>query len=200
MPCNASPGYIQRTTTVKPETRQTFSCPSKMQTKNSRGHAEKQTTSSPYRPKSISLEQPTPRKHDRFEDHYLTIYQVGGHVAIQLCFSAGGARNRLCLPQRGVLIFGFGALRMTSRQAIIAWTLTMIGLAPIFLFTSTPIGLPIATPDRTRRRHAFLCPHDRTMRLRRTVWQRDAQDALRPQLRTERQPTSGSRNLPNSTN
>ena len=38
------------------------------------------------------------------------------------------------------LIFGFGALRMTSRQAILPWTLTMIGLAPIFLFTSTPIG------------------------------------------------------------
>jgi diguanylate cyclase len=44
------------------------------------------------------------------------------------------------------LIFGFGALRMTSQQAIMAWTLTIMGLAPIFLFTSTPIGLPIATP------------------------------------------------------
>src|SRR6187431_3441688 len=34
---------------------------------------------------------------------------------------------------------------MTSQQAIIAWTLTLIGLAPIFLFSSTPIGLPITT-------------------------------------------------------
>ena len=24
--------------------------------------------------------------NDRFEDHYLTIFQVGGHVALQLCF------------------------------------------------------------------------------------------------------------------
>ena len=83
--------------------------------------------------------------NDRFEDHYLTIYQVGGHVALQLCFL-------LAVPEIGFaflsvifLIFGFGALRMTSRQAIITWTLTMIGLAPIFLLTSTPIGLPVGT-------------------------------------------------------
>jgi diguanylate cyclase (GGDEF)-like protein len=83
--------------------------------------------------------------NDRFDDHYLTIYQVGSHVALQLCFL-------LAVPQIGFvflsvvfLIFGFGALRMTSRQAVITWTLTVTGLAPIFLFTSTPIGLPVAT-------------------------------------------------------
>jgi diguanylate cyclase (GGDEF)-like protein len=43
---------------------------------------------------------------------------------------------------------------MTSRQAIISWTLTMIGLAPIFLFSSTPIGLPITT--QTERVAAML--------------------------------------------
>ena len=84
--------------------------------------------------------------NDRFEDHYLTIYQVGGHVAIQLCFLLAAPEIGFAFLSVVFLIFGFGALRMTSRQAIIAWTLTMIGLAPIFLFTSTPIGLPIATP------------------------------------------------------
>ena len=84
--------------------------------------------------------------NDRFEDHYLTIYQVGGHVAIQLCFLLAAPEIGFAFLSVVFLIFGFGALRMTSRQAVIAWTLTMIGLAPIFLFTGTPIGLPIATP------------------------------------------------------
>lgn len=83
--------------------------------------------------------------NDRFEDHYLTIYQVGGHVALQLCFLLAAPEIGFTFLSVVFLIFGFGALRMTSRQAIITWTLTMIGLAPIFLFTSTPIGLPVAT-------------------------------------------------------
>ena len=84
--------------------------------------------------------------NDRFEDHYLTIFQVGGHVALQLCFLLAAPEIGFAFLSVVFLIFGFGALRMTSRQAIITWTLTMIGLAPIFLLTTTPIGLPIATP------------------------------------------------------
>ena len=83
--------------------------------------------------------------NDRFEDHYLTIYQVGGHVALQLCFLLAAPEIGFAFLSVVFLIFGFGALRMTSRQAIITWTLTMIGLAPIFLLTSTPIGLPVGT-------------------------------------------------------
>lgn len=85
------------------------------------------------------------RFNDRFEDHYLTIYQVGGHVALQLCFLLAAPEIGFAFLSVIFLIFGFGALRMTSRQAIITWTLTMIGLAPIFLLTSTPIGLPVGT-------------------------------------------------------
>jgi diguanylate cyclase (GGDEF)-like protein len=93
--------------------------------------------------------------NDRFEDHYLTIFQIGGHVALQLGFL-------LAVPEIGYaflsvvfLIFGFGALRMTSQQATIAWTLTVMGLAPIFLLTSTPIGMPVAT--HIERLAATLC-------------------------------------------
>jgi diguanylate cyclase len=93
--------------------------------------------------------------NDRFEDHYLTIFQVGGHVALQLMFL-------LAAPEIGYaffcvlfLIFGFGALRMTSRQATIAWTLTTMGLAPIFLLTDTPIGMPVTTD--IERLAAMLC-------------------------------------------
>ena len=84
--------------------------------------------------------------NDRFQDHYLTIFQVGGHVALQLGFLLVAPEIGFAFLSAIFLIFGFGALRMTSRQAIIAWTLTMTGLVPIFLFTGTPIGLPVATP------------------------------------------------------
>ena len=40
--------------------------------------------------------------NDRFEDHYLTIFQVAGHVALQLCFLLAAPRNRICLPQRRI--------------------------------------------------------------------------------------------------
>ena len=92
--------------------------------------------------------------NDRFEDHYLTIFQVGGHVALQLCFLLAAPEIGFAFLSVVFLIFGFGALRMTSRQAIISWTLTMIGLTPIFLFSSTPIGLPITT--QTERVAAML--------------------------------------------
>jgi diguanylate cyclase len=92
--------------------------------------------------------------NDRFEDHYLTIFQVAGHVALQLCFLLAAPQIGFAFLSVVFLIFGFGALRMTSRQAIIAWTLTVIGLAPIFLFSSTPIGLPITT--QTERIAAML--------------------------------------------
>jgi diguanylate cyclase (GGDEF)-like protein len=93
--------------------------------------------------------------NDRFEDHYLTIFQVGGHVALQLIFLLAAPEIGYAFLSVVFLIFGFGALRMTSAQAAIAWTLTTAGLAPIFLLTNTPIGMPIATDiDRLT---AMLC-------------------------------------------
>lgn len=84
--------------------------------------------------------------NDRFEDHYLTTYQVGGHVALQLCFLLAAPEIGFTFLSVVFLIFGFGALRMTSRQAIIAWSLTVAGLTPVFLFSHTPIGMPVTTP------------------------------------------------------
>ena len=83
--------------------------------------------------------------NDRFEDHYLTIFQVGGHVALQLVFLLAASEIGYAFLSVLFLIFGFGALRMTPQQATIAWTLTTMGLALIFLLTSTPIGMPVAT-------------------------------------------------------
>jgi diguanylate cyclase (GGDEF)-like protein len=93
--------------------------------------------------------------NDSFADHYLTIFQVGGHVALQLGFLLAAPEIGYAFLSVLFLIFGFGALRMTSQQATIAWTLTMMGLVPIFLLTSTPIGMPVATP--AERLAAMLC-------------------------------------------
>ena len=93
--------------------------------------------------------------NDRFEDHYLAVFQVVGHVAVQLGFV-------LAAPQIGYaflgvlfLIFGVGGLRMTPRQAAIAWTLTAAAVLQIFLLTQIPIGIAMATPSE--RLAAGLC-------------------------------------------
>jgi diguanylate cyclase (GGDEF)-like protein len=93
--------------------------------------------------------------NDRFEDHYLTIFQVGSQIALQLGFLLAAPEIGCFFLSIVFLIFGFGALRMTSQQAAIAWTLTMVGLAPILLLTSTPIGIPVAT--HIERFAATLC-------------------------------------------
>jgi diguanylate cyclase (GGDEF)-like protein len=93
--------------------------------------------------------------NDRFEDHYLTIYQTGGHVALQLGFLLAAPEIGYAFLSVLFLIFEFGALRMTFRQAASAWILTTMGLAPIFLLTSKPIGMPVAT--LIERLAAMLC-------------------------------------------
>jgi len=82
--------------------------------------------------------------NDRFEDYYLTIFQICGNVALQLGYLLWAPEIGYAFLTVLFLIFGFGALRMTSRQAIIAWTLTTLGLAPIFLLTDLRIGMPVA--------------------------------------------------------
>jgi diguanylate cyclase (GGDEF)-like protein len=93
--------------------------------------------------------------NDRFEDHYLTLYQVAGHIALQLGFLLAAPGIGYAFLSSLFVIFGFGALRMTSRQATVAGTLTMMGLTPIFLITTTPIGMPVAT--HVERLAALLC-------------------------------------------
>jgi diguanylate cyclase (GGDEF)-like protein len=95
------------------------------------------------------------RVNDRFEDHYLTIFQVSGHVGLQFGFLLAAPEIGYAFLSVLFLIFEFGALRMTTRQATIVWTLTAAGLAPIFLLTSSPIGMPFATS--LERLAAMLC-------------------------------------------
>lgn len=92
---------------------------------------------------------------DRFTDHYLTVFQISAHMALQFVFL-------LSVPTIGIaficvlfLIFAFGTLRMTSAQAMITWTLAAIGLAAVFLASDLPIGMPVAT--RLQRTALMLC-------------------------------------------
>ena len=70
--------------------------------------------------------------NDRFEDHYLTVFQVGGHVAIQLGFLLAAPQIGYAFLNVLFLIFGVAALRMTSRQATIAWIADGNGHRPDF--------------------------------------------------------------------
>ena len=92
---------------------------------------------------------------DRFEDHYLTVFQVVSHVAMQLGFLLAVPKIAFAFISVLFLIFGFGALRMTSRQATITWTLATTGLIAVFLFTDLPVGMPVST--QTERLAAMLC-------------------------------------------
>jgi diguanylate cyclase (GGDEF)-like protein len=84
--------------------------------------------------------------NDKFDDHYLTIFQIGANIALQLGFLLAAPQIGYAFLSFLFLAFGFGALRMTSRQAAIAWSLTAIGVIPTFLLIETPIGMPVGTP------------------------------------------------------
>ena len=108
---------------------------------------------------------------DRFEDHLLTVSQVGSHVVVQLGFLLWAPQIGYAFLNVLFLIFGVASFRMTPRQAAISWTFTTAGVAPIFLLTRMPIGMPIATTIERFARRTLLRPYGRAMRLRRAVRQ-----------------------------
>jgi diguanylate cyclase (GGDEF)-like protein len=80
--------------------------------------------------------------NDRFEDHYLIVFQSTVSVGIAFAFI-------LAAPQVGIVFicaifmtFTFSSLRSTPRQSAIGWTITTAGLAAVFLLTDKPIGMP----------------------------------------------------------
>jgi diguanylate cyclase (GGDEF)-like protein len=83
--------------------------------------------------------------NDRFEDHYLTAPQIAANIALQICFLLVAPEIGYAFISFLFLAFGFGALRMTSQQAVVAWGVTAIGVIPVFLFSPTPIGMPVDT-------------------------------------------------------
>lgn len=82
---------------------------------------------------------------DRFEDHYLTMPQLACNIAMQVGFLIAAPQIGYAFLSALFVIFSFGSLRMTARQATISWSLTVIGVAPVFLLTQIPVGMPEAS-------------------------------------------------------
>ena len=93
--------------------------------------------------------------NDRFDDHYLTVFQVSGHLALQLGFLVAVPNIGFAFISVLFLIVAFGALRMTSRQAAITWSFVTAGLIAIFLFSDLPLGMPMTS--RLERLAGTLC-------------------------------------------
>lgn len=94
------------------------------------------------------------RISDRFHDHFLTSSQAAANITMQLAFLLAAPEIGFLFLTVVFVIFGFAALRMTSREATILWGLTAFGVAAIFFFLETPITLPIGT---TAERIAGAC-------------------------------------------
>ena len=81
--------------------------------------------------------------NDRFKDHYLTSLQNFAGSAVELAWlylAPEVGYFFLCIM---FIVMGFGALRMTSRQAAMAWTILAAGIAFVFLMTDKPISMPM---------------------------------------------------------
>ncbi|MBR0782404.1 GGDEF domain-containing protein [Bradyrhizobium iriomotense] len=92
---------------------------------------------------------------DKFTDHYLTVFQISAHMALQFVFLLSAPTIGIAFISVLFLIFAFGTLRMTSTQAMLTWALATAGLAAVFLASDLPIGMPVAT--RLQRTASMLC-------------------------------------------
>lgn len=92
---------------------------------------------------------------DRHNDHYLTVFQISAHMALQFVFLVSVPTIGIAFIAVLFLIFAFGTLRMTSSQAMVTWGLATCGLALVFLVSDLPIGLPVTT--RPERAASMLC-------------------------------------------
>jgi diguanylate cyclase (GGDEF)-like protein len=82
---------------------------------------------------------------DRFDDHFLTGVQAVTNIMMQLAFLLAAPEIGFLFLTVVFVIFGFAALRMTSREATVLWAFTGFGVATIFFFLKVPIALPMRT-------------------------------------------------------
>jgi|SRR6186713_117386 len=92
---------------------------------------------------------------DRSTDHYLTVFQISAHMALQFVFLVSVPAIGIAFISVLFLIFAFGTLRMTSAQAMFTWAIAATGLAAVFVASDLPIGMPVAT--RLQRIASMLC-------------------------------------------
>jgi diguanylate cyclase (GGDEF)-like protein len=82
---------------------------------------------------------------EKFEDHFLTTPQAAANILMQLGFMIAAPQIGFLFLTVVFVIFGYAALRMTSRQAVILWAATGAGVTAIFFFLPATIGIPTAT-------------------------------------------------------
>ena len=82
---------------------------------------------------------------DRFEDHFLTTPQAAANIIMQLGFLLAAPEIGFLFLTVVFVIFGFAALRMTSREAVILWGITGVGVTGIFYCLKAPVAVPMAT-------------------------------------------------------
>lgn len=92
---------------------------------------------------------------DRHSDHYLTVFQISAHMALQFIFLVSVPTLGIAFISVLFLIFAFGTLRMTSAQAMFTWAIATTCLAAVFLASDLPIGMPVAT--KLQRTASMLC-------------------------------------------
>lgn len=85
------------------------------------------------------------RFNDRFEDHYLTFWQMAANIIVQFCFLVVAPQIGYVFFYVIFLIFSVGTIRMTTRQATIAWSMMTFGMVPAFLFNDLPVMIPANT-------------------------------------------------------
>jgi diguanylate cyclase (GGDEF)-like protein len=82
---------------------------------------------------------------ERFPKNYFVAPQLIFNTAIMLAFTYYQPEVGVMFLCNLYVVFGFGALRSTPRQTSIAWTLTALGLAALFLMTDKPVSIPHGT-------------------------------------------------------
>lgn len=83
--------------------------------------------------------------NDRFEDHYLTLWQMTANILYQVAFLIAAPQIGYVFFCAIILTFSFATLRLTGRQAMLAWTVMTFAVAPLFLVADLQIGMPGTT-------------------------------------------------------
>jgi len=79
---------------------------------------------------------------DRSDDPYMIVPNIGAASAIQFAFLYFAPEVGFVFLVILFIIFGFGSLRLTARQASIGWGLAALGMAAIMLLTEKVPGIP----------------------------------------------------------
>ena len=79
-------------------------------------------------------------------DYYLTAPQMASAAAIQLAFVWLAPHVGYVFLGVLFVVFGFGALRLTTRQAALAWALTLAGAGVVLAALDRPLTFPLDSP------------------------------------------------------